>query len=433
MPLESIDRFATKGPSPAATAEATDRLDSWKEIAVYLRREVRTVQLWERHEGLPVRRHSHRQRGSVFAFRSELANWLQTRVVPPARIRPLLPNGRGEIKRDLAFVAAREGDDRECRTAAYACMIGRYFWNQRGGQGLTNALRYFRDALIQDARCADAHAGIADCYVSLSFHHLIPRQEAIQAGTAAALAAVQYDSASTDSLSAYANVLMSFHWDWEAAQSACEDCRARNTASPQVMVLQSMLATIQNRDLEAIRFARTASSLATLTPAVVNTLASAYYYAGRFGESIETALQTIEMQPNLMMGHVRLGLAHTANANWQAAAGAFANASPLTGARSQAQALMAYVHAMDGQHGVANDILRGLSGTAAEECVPFVDIAAAHLALNEPGLAMAYLKRAWIERDMRCILLHRDPRFYPLHDRSAFWKLTALNGPPPEN
>src|SRR5271169_4801567 len=53
----------------------TDRLDSWKEIASYLRREVRTVQLWEKREGLPVHRHFHKRLGSVFALRSEIDSW----------------------------------------------------------------------------------------------------------------------------------------------------------------------------------------------------------------------------------------------------------------------------------------------------------------------------------------------------------------------
>lgn len=52
-----------------------DRLDSWKEIASYFGREVRTVQLWEKREGLPVHRHFHRQLGSVFAYRKELEAW----------------------------------------------------------------------------------------------------------------------------------------------------------------------------------------------------------------------------------------------------------------------------------------------------------------------------------------------------------------------
>jgi len=55
------------------------RLDSWKEIAVYLGRGIRTVQRWEREEGLPVHRLAHERRGSVYARREELAAWWESR------------------------------------------------------------------------------------------------------------------------------------------------------------------------------------------------------------------------------------------------------------------------------------------------------------------------------------------------------------------
>jgi hypothetical protein len=59
----------------AHTAGPADRLDSWKEIAAYLRRSPRTVQRWERQEGLPVHRLVHDKLGSVYAYRSELDGW----------------------------------------------------------------------------------------------------------------------------------------------------------------------------------------------------------------------------------------------------------------------------------------------------------------------------------------------------------------------
>jgi hypothetical protein len=65
-----------------------NRLDSWKEIAVHLDREVRTVQRWEKHEGLPVHRHPHLKRSTVFAFRSEIDGWLRRRVETPSRAHP---------------------------------------------------------------------------------------------------------------------------------------------------------------------------------------------------------------------------------------------------------------------------------------------------------------------------------------------------------
>ncbi|HKB99649.1 MAG TPA: tetratricopeptide repeat protein [Terriglobales bacterium] len=56
-----------------------DRLDSWKEIAAYLSRDVTTVQRWEKREGMPVHRHQHDRIGSVYAFSSELDAWVQSR------------------------------------------------------------------------------------------------------------------------------------------------------------------------------------------------------------------------------------------------------------------------------------------------------------------------------------------------------------------
>ncbi len=49
--------------------QAGERLDSWKEIAAYLKRGARTVQRWERDEGLPVHRLPHGTLGSVYAYR----------------------------------------------------------------------------------------------------------------------------------------------------------------------------------------------------------------------------------------------------------------------------------------------------------------------------------------------------------------------------
>ena len=75
-----------------------ERLDSWKEIAAYLKRDVTTVQRWEKREGMPVRRHVHDKLGTVYAFRSELDAWARSRNLPlihddaETDPRPVRPN-----------------------------------------------------------------------------------------------------------------------------------------------------------------------------------------------------------------------------------------------------------------------------------------------------------------------------------------------------
>ncbi|HEY6548970.1 MAG TPA: hypothetical protein VI589_13735, partial [Vicinamibacteria bacterium] len=70
---------AENSPADPPSDSASDRLDSWKEIAAYLRRGVSTVQRWEREEGLPTHRLHHGKLGSVYAFKSELDRWVRDR------------------------------------------------------------------------------------------------------------------------------------------------------------------------------------------------------------------------------------------------------------------------------------------------------------------------------------------------------------------
>jgi hypothetical protein len=54
-----------------------DLINSWKEIAAYLGRGIRTVQRWESELRLPVHRTRGRARSAVMAFKSELNTWMR--------------------------------------------------------------------------------------------------------------------------------------------------------------------------------------------------------------------------------------------------------------------------------------------------------------------------------------------------------------------
>jgi tetratricopeptide (TPR) repeat protein len=82
------------------TYAVADRLDSWKEIAAYLKRDVRTVQRWEKTEKLPVRRHLHEKQGTVYAFKPEIDAWSQGRRFQ-----------EDEVTDDSPLSAVVEGDE----------------------------------------------------------------------------------------------------------------------------------------------------------------------------------------------------------------------------------------------------------------------------------------------------------------------------------
>lgn len=83
------------------------RLDSWKEIATYLGRDVTTVQRWERQEGMPVHRHVHHKRGSVSALSSELDAWRQGRKLRSEEEQELAPEAAGAGARQTTVPRGR--------------------------------------------------------------------------------------------------------------------------------------------------------------------------------------------------------------------------------------------------------------------------------------------------------------------------------------
>ena len=60
----------------------SSRLDSWKTIAAYLQRDVRTVIRWEQTRGLPVRRMPGGTRSAVYAFKHEIDTWQGSQTAP---------------------------------------------------------------------------------------------------------------------------------------------------------------------------------------------------------------------------------------------------------------------------------------------------------------------------------------------------------------
>lgn len=98
-------------------------LTSWKAIAAVFNRDVRTVQRWEKEEGLPVHRHLHHRRHSVWAGREELETWWEQRgaaltaesdseahqkavPLPPPPPEPPVVHGPGRVLRALLSATA---------------------------------------------------------------------------------------------------------------------------------------------------------------------------------------------------------------------------------------------------------------------------------------------------------------------------------------
>jgi excisionase family DNA binding protein len=75
-------------------------LSSWKEIAAYLGKGVRTVQRWEQQDGLPVRRIAGTSK--IVAYREELDRWLHAQPAQHSgAIHPVSANQYEQVRRNI--------------------------------------------------------------------------------------------------------------------------------------------------------------------------------------------------------------------------------------------------------------------------------------------------------------------------------------------
>jgi TolB-like protein len=132
---------------PADSSES-GHFDSWKEIAAYLKRNVRTLQRWEKQESLPVHRHRHDRLGSVHAYKSELDAWRLCRQLPP---QPHAVAGRqiepGKIRLLVLPFENLSGDPRQSYfsdglTEEMITQLGRLEPQRLGIIGRTTAMQY---------------------------------------------------------------------------------------------------------------------------------------------------------------------------------------------------------------------------------------------------------------------------------------------------
>ena len=166
-------------PERPHTPGPEERLDSWKDIAAYLQRDVSTVQRWEKREGMPVHRHVHDKLGSVYAFRSDLDAWR-------ARASPLAPAPMPTERRrtpwrlvvaagGLIAVAAivivavsligRPGTG-SSPDASDLLQRARYLSVRTTDVDSRSAIELLEQAIAIDPRSARAHAELASAYVT---------------------------------------------------------------------------------------------------------------------------------------------------------------------------------------------------------------------------------------------------------------------------
>jgi tetratricopeptide (TPR) repeat protein len=427
-----------------SASQGPERLESWKEIARYLSRTVRTVQRWEREQGLPVHRLQINKLGSVFAYAHELDEWWERRKLalaheptaqnpsvhseletPEHLVSGPAPASFGASRPWLAIVVLAgiavalagvlflqprsDGSESE---RLYA--LGRQRWNQRTPTAFRDALVLFEQAITANPVNARAHAGLADTYVLMEAFGLLSAQEALPAARAAAERAIELGSDLGEPHASMSFVLWQ-SGDRAAAMRSIERAVAQEPDYATAHHWHSLYLMDTGRYLPAIEAARRATALDPASPIIKSDLAIILRGAGRHDEAVSLLKDVVKAHPRFADANHQLAELYRHEGNYAGAVDQLVAALRNGDTRPATIARLGWMQAKTGNAlGAVNAVARVRQMQAQGERVPPSAFVEALVAAGEFDTAFQIVEEGITDEAEWLIYVQSQPFFEAL-------------------
>jgi len=303
---------------------------------------------------------------------------------------------------------------------------GRYHWNKRTEAGIKKSIEYFEYATILDRSYALAYAGLADAYNLMASYSAKPLATPFLRAKATALKALSLDDTLPEAHVALAAVKLWREFDFKGGERGFRKAIQLNASySTAHLWLALYLAAVERID-EALLEIELAHQLDPLSRVINLNLARVFYFARRYDESIEQCLKTIDMYPDYLIPHRRLGIAYGEKGMFPEAEAEFKKALSLSPDDTETMSAMGYAYAAAGRIEDARMILDRTNEIAKSAYVSPYSLARIHVGLGEIDKAFEYLEKTYQERhgiltylkvEAAFDRLRSDPRFENLLQR----------------
>ncbi len=305
-------------------------------------------------------------------------------------------------------------------TAYNLYLKGRYCWNKRRAEGLSEAIAYFEAAIAEDPGYALAYSGLADCYALHGDYRGMPVSEAMARSRALALRALELDDTLAEAHTSLAWVTFLHDWDWESADRRFRRAIELNPRYATARQWYAWLLVSQGRTEAAIAEARAAAELDPASVSIRRSLGWLNYYARRYDTATEQLRRALAMDPTAEENHRVLGLVLTQEGRYDEAAAAFREAISGASGSAYARGGLARALALGGRTAEARALLAELASEARSRYVSPVAFATAHIALGEVDDAFRWIERALAERRGWLAYLRVEPIFDPIRGDPRF-------------
>ncbi|HUL02393.1 MAG TPA: winged helix-turn-helix domain-containing protein [Gemmatimonadales bacterium] len=307
---------------------------------------------------------------------------------------------------------------------------GRAEWNAWNEHGARKGIEYFQQAVRRDPGYAPAWAGLSDAYDHLGHFNFLPPKVAWLKAKAAAERAVQLDETLSDAHVSLAGVLL-HEWSWAAGESELQRAIALNPNNALAHQRYGYALAFRRQFDAALREMRRALELDPLAPNKQNSVAWALDRSGRDDEALQYYRDVPDPDFNSESRHRQIAAIYERKGRLADAMAEWLMALRLSGKEAVAAAVesnyLASGYAAAKRTYLLGDLREALRRVQSPYPRPrSFDIASDYAALGERENALAWLERAFREREggmmflavnERLDALRSDPRFRDLARR----------------
>ncbi len=347
---------------------------------------------------------------NVFAVQKEIAH----NVVESLQVE-LLPGDKRSIE--------KQGTK---NIEAYELYLrGRFLWNKRTKDSMTEAIEYFRAAIQKDPSFPLPHIGIADCYSLLVINAYLTASEGYPKAKRAIARALELDDSLAEAHASLGLIESDADWDWPAAE---REYRKAIELNPNYATAHHWYSILLGATLghvpEGIAEAQKSLELDPLSPVINVNLGEAYLTLGDLDLAEKHIRRSLELNPSFPGGFEGLVLLAVLR-------GSYKEAIELLEKVDSMQPLLhkklkmgtAWIYARSGNIEKASQVFEETATVPGRDYITAVDFARYYCAVGNIDLAFEMLNRAFeshdpelctIRSDLTLRALYSDPRWAAL-------------------
>lgn len=300
---------------------------------------------------------------------------------------------------------------------------GRYAWNKRSNEGVSEGIRHFELAIAKDPHYALAYTGLADSYALHADYRSVPVVEGFGLAKMYARKALELDEELAEAHASLAWSLFIYDWDWDGAGREFRRAIELDPRYASAHQWHAFLLASQGKHDEALVAGHTALELDGVSVSVRRSLGWLYYYARRYDQARYHLTRAIAMNPTAVETYRVLGLTLAERGALAEAEDVLREATTLPGAGTYALAALGYVLARAGKRSEAEALRADLAAQRQRDYVSPVAFAIVSVGLGERDEALAWAERAYEDRRGWLAYLKVNPILDPLREEPGFQAL----------